>query len=103
VEFDPGKATLLPSSDEALDKIGAVLTKNPQFGLRIDGFSDGTGSVALSQARAEAVRAYLLGKFMLPAARVAALGHEEVRSPGAPPEDGSVPAPARLIEFTVLR
>jgi outer membrane protein OmpA-like peptidoglycan-associated protein len=67
VNFETNKSDLLPESHPTLDAVGTLLTRWPQLKLEIGGHTDSRGSAArnqkLSEARAEAVRSYLVGKF----------------------------------------
>jgi OOP family OmpA-OmpF porin len=64
VNFELGKAVLLPISREILQEVARSLVDNPQVRVEIGGHTDSTGSVALnerlSQARAESVKAFLV-------------------------------------------
>lgn len=66
IEFDSGKATLTPSGQAILDEMAAALHKVKGKKVEVIGHTDNTGlresNLALSQARAEAVRFYLAGK-----------------------------------------
>jgi outer membrane protein OmpA-like peptidoglycan-associated protein len=67
VNFETGKAKLLPDSETLLDEVGQVLTDHPELEkVRIEGHTDGQGSTAsnqrLSNNRAKAVRDYLVKK-----------------------------------------
>jgi OOP family OmpA-OmpF porin len=66
IEFDSGKATLTPSGQAILDEMAAALHKVKGKKVEVIGHTDNVGlrdsNLALSQARAEAVRAYLSGK-----------------------------------------
>jgi len=66
VNFETGKAVLLPESQTALDQVAQSLIDNPGVNVEVGGHTDNTGSAAanlrLSQARANAVRDYLIGK-----------------------------------------
>lgn len=66
LKFETGRATLVSSSFAVLDDIVTVLNDAPQISLRIEGHTDNEGSesgnLALSQKRAESVRAYLIKK-----------------------------------------
>lgn len=67
VYFDSGKATIKPVSFELLDDVAAILQRNPQVKkVVIEGHTDSTGAAEvnrrLSQARADAVKAYLVEK-----------------------------------------
>jgi outer membrane protein OmpA-like peptidoglycan-associated protein len=64
VFFESGSATLLPESEDELGQLGAALERFPDVKLEIQGHTDTRGSASgnmrLSQARAEAVRSWLL-------------------------------------------
>ncbi|HKC68933.1 MAG TPA: OmpA family protein [Bacteroidia bacterium] len=64
VLFQTGKAVLLPSSYEDLDKITDYLNANPTLKIKIAGHSDNVGSESLNQKlsadRAKAVANYLI-------------------------------------------
>lgn len=66
VTFESGSATLRTDSYSVLDLVAASLVANPEITLEVGGHTDNTGSAAtnlrLSQARADAVRAYLVSK-----------------------------------------
>ncbi|HEY6194594.1 MAG TPA: OmpA family protein [Candidatus Eisenbacteria bacterium] len=67
VNFDTGKAILLPESYAALDEVGAILLKWPQLLIEIGGHTDSRGTAiknqVLSENRAQAVKDYLVDKF----------------------------------------
>jgi outer membrane protein OmpA-like peptidoglycan-associated protein len=65
--FDTNKATIKQESHGILDEAAQVLVAHPEVKkVRIEGHTDSTGSAevntALSEARAKAVREYLVGK-----------------------------------------
>ena len=64
VNFEVGKATLLSGARLELDKMIAVMKKNPDSGWRISGYTDNTGSYSLntklSYERAQSVADYLV-------------------------------------------
>jgi OmpA-OmpF porin, OOP family len=66
IEFDSGKATLTPSGQAILDEMAAALHKVRDRKVEVIGHTDNVGlresNVALSLARAEAVRTYLAGR-----------------------------------------
>lgn len=66
IEFDSGKATLTPSGKAILDEMAAALQKVKDKKVEVIGHTDNVGlresNLALSQARAEAVRRYLSEK-----------------------------------------
>jgi outer membrane protein OmpA-like peptidoglycan-associated protein len=82
VLFDTGRATLRSGAQARLDQLAAVLRNYPERRVLVEGFTDSTGSddanLALSQARAEAVRAALIGKGVA-AERIDARGNGESR------------------------
>ena len=61
--FDTGKATLLPESYAALNKLVNLLRENPKVKIEVSGHTDNTGSAStnktLSRNRALSVRNYL--------------------------------------------
>lgn len=66
--FDTDSAKLKPEADARLDEVVAFAAKYPGSKLEVTGHTDSSGSVAwnekLSAARAESVKAYLIGKGM---------------------------------------
>ena len=75
VTFETGRSALKPDSYTILDIVAASLVANPDIKIEIGGHTDNTGSAAtntrLSQARADAVRAYLASKGVAPERMVA--------------------------------
>ena len=63
IEFDSGKASITPAGLAILDEMAAVMQKLRERKVEVIGHTDNTGlrasNVALSQARADAVRSYL--------------------------------------------
>jgi OmpA-OmpF porin, OOP family len=70
IEFETGSATLAPEGKQILDQMAAVLAKMPSRTVDIIGHTDNSGSraanIALSQARADAVKGYLVTKGIAP-------------------------------------
>jgi OOP family OmpA-OmpF porin len=70
IEFDSGKATLTASGMGILDEMAGALQKVKGKKVEVIGHTDNLGlresNLALSQARAEAVRGYLAGKGISP-------------------------------------
>jgi OOP family OmpA-OmpF porin len=70
IEFDSGQATIRPSGKDILDEMAAALQKVKGKKVDVIGHTDNVGlrdtNVALSLARAEAVRSYLAGKGINP-------------------------------------
>jgi len=82
IRFAHDSAELAPASTETLSQILAVLKANPGVRLRIEGHTDATGgelyNLALSQRRAETVRAWLVAHGVA-SARLEARGFGESR------------------------
>lgn len=82
IYFDLNKATIRPESYPLLDSIAVMLLENPTVKVEIGGHTDARGSftynLRLSQARAEAVRQYLISKGV-EADRLIAKGYGESR------------------------
>ncbi|MEJ8795484.1 OmpA family protein [Trinickia caryophylli] len=70
IEFETGSATLTPQGRAILDQMAAVLAKMTGKSVEIIGHTDNSGSraanIALSQARADAVKGYLVVKGVAP-------------------------------------
>ncbi|MFT3720305.1 OmpA family protein [Pseudorhodoferax sp.] len=66
VLFDTGRAELKPGAFATLDRLAAFMRDHPERRLEIEGHTDSTGSdalnLALSQRRAESVRAALVNR-----------------------------------------
>lgn len=66
VLFPSNKATLLPAAETRLNDVSDALLSNKERSITIEGYTDSRGTddanVALSQRRAEAVRAYLVSR-----------------------------------------
>lgn len=104
IAFAAGKDVLLPSSKPVLDKAAKVLAEFPMIGLEIQGHTEDAGdrekNVALSQARAGAVKQYLVGKGVA-ATRLAAKGY----GPDKPVGDNQTAkgkAANRRVEFKLV-
>ena len=69
LEFENGKADILPAMHEDLDKLANFLIDHPKFKLNISGHTDSQGkedaNLRLSQARADAIKAYLIYQFKI--------------------------------------
>jgi outer membrane protein OmpA-like peptidoglycan-associated protein len=64
VNFETGSSNLTDQSHNTLDRVAASLQGNPTLRVEVAGYTDSRGGLAanlrLSQARADAVRAYLI-------------------------------------------
>jgi outer membrane protein OmpA-like peptidoglycan-associated protein len=103
VQFATDRADILPASYAMLDEIADVLRGRPELRVRVEGHTDGRGTIdhnlRLSQTRAESVRAYLGGKGV-------DQSHLDARGygPTRPIADDKVPAGQeknRRVEFVI--
>jgi outer membrane protein OmpA-like peptidoglycan-associated protein len=106
VRFAEGKSDLLPESQPILDGAGAVLAKWSMLKVEIGGHTDSRGSTAanqrLSEARAKAVRDYLLQRDpTLQATMFTVKGYGASR-PVVPNTTDANRARNRRVEFVVL-
>jgi outer membrane protein OmpA-like peptidoglycan-associated protein len=83
VQFASGSADLTPEARQTLDQLGKALSSSDlaQYKFRIEGHTDTVGSAdlnkTLSQQRADAVAAYLQGKFGVNMSRLQTIGMGE--------------------------
>ncbi|HRI78078.1 MAG TPA: OmpA family protein [Cyclobacteriaceae bacterium] len=79
LEFENGKADILPAMHTDLDKLGNFLIDHPKLKLKISGHTDSAGkeesNLKLSQARADAIKQYLVDQFKVDPGRVTAVGY----------------------------
>ncbi|RMG83732.1 MAG: OmpA family protein [Bacteroidetes bacterium] len=82
VYFDSGKSTLRPESYKALNNLAEVMLHKKSMKIEIAGHTDSDGddeaNMKLSQARAEAVKSYLIKKG-IEAERIVAKGYGETQ------------------------
>lgn len=105
IEFESGKATLTPAGTAVLDGMTAALQKIKGVKVQVIGHTDNAGSragnLSLSQARAEAVKVYVVAQGI--AAESIAVSGE---GPDRPVADNRTPegkARNRRIEFKVIQ
>ncbi len=79
LEFENGKSDILPAMHNDLAKVGNFLLDHPEEKLRIAGHTDSDGheelNLKLSQARADAIRTYLIDQFKIDESRITAIGY----------------------------
>ncbi len=79
LEFENSKADILPSMHNDLAKLGNFLTDHPEEKLKISGHTDSSGNeqlnLQLSQARADAIKSYLINEYKIDANRITAIGY----------------------------
>jgi len=106
VYFETAKAVLLPESEAKLDEAGAALEKFGALKVEVQGHTDSRGSAAynrkLSQARAAAVREYLLAHFHLAADNYTAKGYGESQLAVSPEKTDADYAANRRVVLKVL-
>jgi OOP family OmpA-OmpF porin len=83
VFFESGSANLLPESETELSQLGSALERYPDVKLEIQGHTDTRGSASsnmrLSQARADAVRSWLLTHNNIRSENLTAKGYGETQ------------------------
>jgi outer membrane protein OmpA-like peptidoglycan-associated protein len=86
IVFAVGKSDVTPASESVLEKAYNTLAQNPEIVVEIRGYTDNTGkkasNVKLSQARADAVKTWLVGRGIAP---------ERVTTKGYGPENPVAP------------
>ena len=101
VTFATGSAKLTPESEVTLEKAYNTLEQNPEIAVEIGGHTDNTGkrltNVKLSQARADAVKGWLVAKGIA-ATRIATKGYGPDK-PIAPNTTADGRAQNRRIDF----
>ena len=102
--FEFGSARLKPQGKTQLNKIAGVLKTYPENRIMIAGHTDSVGSaqnnLALSQARAESVKAHLLHQGVMPRSIVSTVGYGE-ESPVADNATAAGRAMNRRVELSI--
>ena len=79
LEFENGKANILESMYTDLSKLGNFMIDHPQLKLKISGHTDSDGkeetNLKLSQARADAIKNYLVNDFKVDINRITSIGY----------------------------
>jgi outer membrane protein OmpA-like peptidoglycan-associated protein len=105
VHFRPARSVILPSSYELLRQVAQVIKDAPNITVRIEGHTDTVGklrtNIKVSQARADAVKAFLVKQGVEPKQLVA-----EGFGPTRPIASNSTRAGRALnrrVEFRILK
>lgn len=105
VNFAVNSDTITPSSYTSLGKIGDLMKANKGFTLKLGGYADSTGTEEhnkkLSEARAKAVRNYLVEHEKVNAKRIRLASYGE-KMPKAPNSTPSGRAINRRVEFDLF-
>lgn len=109
VNFETGRADILPRFEPMLDRAGEILRNTPDIRVELAGHTDPReintrefpSNWELSQARAEAVRQYLIDKFGIAPGRLTARGYADTQ-PVASNDTPEGMARNRRTEFRIL-
>ncbi|MEO0071216.1 MAG: PorV/PorQ family protein [candidate division WOR-3 bacterium] len=109
VNFETGKADILPKFIPILNKAGRILQENPGIVVELAGHTDPReintaefpSNWELSQARAEAVRKFLIENFQIAPERLIARGYADTQ-PIAPNDTEEGMAKNRRTEFRII-
>lgn len=106
LEFENGKANILDNMHGDLDKLGNFLVDHPALNLKISGHTDSSGNeesnLKLSQARADAIKQYLVDQFSIDANRITAIGYGSSK-PVAEEKTDEHKQLNRRVEFEIFR
>lgn len=106
LEFENGKADILPAMHNDLDRLANFLIDHPTFKLFISGHTDSQGkeesNLRLSQARADAIKAYLIYTFKIDTNRIDAHGYGSA-NPIVEESDDDARKLNRRVEFEIRR
>jgi len=106
IEFEAGKANVLPAMHLTLDRLTTFLADHPTYRLSIAGHTDAQGdpdaNLILSQARAEAIRRYIerRGKIVPTRLESGGFGSAQPLKDEANEEDARM---NRRVEFRILK
>lgn len=106
LEFENGKADILPAMHQDLDRLANFLIDHPYLKVNISGHTDSQGkedsNLRLSQARADAIKAYLIYEFRIDASRIEAHGYGSAK-PIVKEETDEHRKLNRRVEFEISR
>ena len=103
--FDVNSATIQSNSYSILDKVGTILSENPDLKLKIIGHTDSDGgdeyNLKLSKKRADSIKKYLIDNFNIDSGRLLSIGKGE-SEPVASNKTKEGKAKNRRVEFVKL-
>jgi outer membrane protein OmpA-like peptidoglycan-associated protein len=106
LEFENGKADILPAMHKDLDRLANFLIDHPRLRVNISGHTDSQGkedaNLRLSQARADAIKAYLIYQFKIASDRIEAHGYGSSK-PIVQEENDDHRSLNRRVEFEISR
>ena len=107
IEFEKGKSNILEDMDKDLWDVINFMVDNPSFDLTIAGHTDSHGdsklNLSLSQARANAIKDFLIDKGKIEEVRITPIGYgdtQPIKSPEVSDEDKRI---NRRVEFNISR
>lgn len=107
LEFENGKADILPGMHEDLQKVVNFLIDHPNYNLKVSGHTDTSGSadlnLKLSQDRADAIRNHILFRGILEDDRVTAVGYGSQKPIVKVEKTDEDRALNRRVEFEIYR
>lgn len=107
LEFENGKADILPGMREDLQKVVNFLIDHPNYNLKVSGHTDSSGSadlnLKLSQDRADAIKDYVLFQGILKPDRVEAIGYGSQKPIIKDERTDEDKALNRRVEFEIFR
>lgn len=104
--FDYDKADLRGDAVDDMQKLGALMLRNPHATFRIEGHTDSKGgrdyNLDLSQRRADAVKAWLVEHLKIDPARITTVGYANDKPLVSPDKSIDEQQPNRRVEIVIL-
>lgn len=105
IEFDYNSAQLKSTSKDNLKGVVEIMTENPSYRLKLDGYTDNRGdsesNLTLSQNRVNSCKEYLVSQG-IDASRITSVGHGE-SDPIASNDTDEGRKQNRRVEFTIVQ
>jgi outer membrane protein OmpA-like peptidoglycan-associated protein len=104
--FDYDRADLRGDAVDDMQKLGALMLRNPQATFRIEGHTDSKGgreyNLDLSQRRADAVKSWLVEHLRIDPARITTVGFANDKPIVSPDKSIEEQQPNRRVEIVIL-